>query len=122
MQNNIVDILLVEDNPGDVRSVWNMLREKSTFDFTLEAVSRLPAAFERLTQGGIDAILLDLSLISTLDETNAIESLVAAAPDLPILVLTVLQNEHEGIKALDAGAQDYLLKEEMGSRAIVRAT
>lgn len=121
MKRSPLHILLVEDNPGDVRSIWNMLREKTTFEFTVEAVSRLPAVFERLTTGGIDAILLDLALLTSLDETNAIESLVAAAPNLPVIVLTVLQNEHEGILALQAGAQDYLLKEEMGTRALVRA-
>lgn len=116
-----IHILLVEDNATDVRSIWNMIREKSSFEFTLEAVSRLPAAFERLTQGGIDIILLDLSLVTPTDETNATESLMAVAPHVAIIVLTVLQNEHEGLQALEAGAQDYLLKEEMGTRALVRA-
>jgi two-component system, chemotaxis family, CheB/CheR fusion protein len=121
MKHSALHILLVEDNLGDVRSVWNMLREKNAFDFTLEAVNGLAAAFDRLSEGDVDAILLDLSLITPLDETNAIESLVSAFPDLPILVLTVLQNEHEGMQALQAGAEDYLLKEEIGTRALVRA-
>lgn len=121
MKHLPIHILLVEDNPEDVRSIWNMLREKSTYEYTVESVSKLSAALERIPEGGIDVILLDLALVTPLEETSAIERLMAVAPHLPILVLTVLQNEHEGIMALQAGAQDYLLKEETGTRTLVRA-
>ena len=55
-------VLLIEDNPGDACLIREMLREAQGAGFGLESMERLTPGFERLAQGGIDAVLLDLSL------------------------------------------------------------
>jgi PAS domain S-box-containing protein len=116
-----IHILLVEDDPAHIRTVWNMLHEKSTFQFQVEAVTRLSEALNRLSAASIDVVLLDLELVTHQAETNAVEAIRKAAPHTAIIVITELNNEAEGLQALARGAQDYLLKEEIGTRALVRA-
>lgn len=98
-----------------------MLHEKSRFHFTIEAITGLNEAVARLATQNIDVVVLDLSLVSYEAEIDAIRLILESQPDLALLVLTELENEQAGLRALEAGAQDYLLKEEVGSHALVRA-
>jgi PAS domain S-box-containing protein len=116
-----IHILLVEADPEDIRTIWNMLHEKSRYQIHVEAVTGLEAALDRLNDHDIDVILLDLSLVSYQAETDAVRTILDAQPDVALLVLTELENEEAGLRALEAGAQDYLLKEEMATRALIRA-
>ena len=116
-----IHILLVEADPNDVRTIWNLLHETSRFQYHLEAVTGLHDAFLRLKQSDIDVVLLDLSLISIDAEMQAVREFRLVSPNTALLVLTELENEQAGLQALEAGAQDYLLKEEVGTRALVRA-
>jgi PAS domain S-box-containing protein len=121
MQHTHMHVLLVENNPADIHTIWNMLHEKSSFTFSIETVNKLPEAEARLKTDGVDVVLLDLALVTHLEETDAVATIVAIAPQVAIVVLTELQNEQAGLRALEGGAQDYLLKEELGVRILVRA-
>lgn len=55
-------ILLVEDNPGDARLIRESLMDLTENTFDLETVDRLASALQRLSVGGVDAVLLDLAL------------------------------------------------------------
>jgi diguanylate cyclase (GGDEF)-like protein len=102
-------ILLVEDNPGDARLVEEMLRDVASTDFDVFHVERLAEAREKLMQNGSGCVLLDLSL----PDANRLEALMqlrAAAPDVPIVILSGLQDELLAVKAVQEGAQDYLIK------------
>jgi signal transduction histidine kinase/DNA-binding NarL/FixJ family response regulator len=115
-------ILLVEDDPKQIHTVWNMLHEKSSFQFQVEVVTHLSVALKRLSAAPfIDVALLDLSLLTHQAETDALGSLHKLAPQTAVVVITELHNEAAGLRALERGAQDYLLKEEIGTRALVRA-
>ncbi len=114
-------ILLVEDDPTTTRTIWNMLHEKSRFQFTIEAITGLNEALTRLATQDIDVVILDLSLVSHQAETDAVQLILESQAQLTLLVITELENEQAGLRALEAGAQDYLLKEEVGSHALVRA-
>lgn len=118
---NPIQILLVEDDPEAVRTIWNMLHEKSRFHFDLEAVTRLPDALTHLVTQRVDVILLDLALATHQAEQDAVAAVQQAAPQAAVIVLTTLEDEKAGLAALELGADDYLLKEEMGTRALVRA-
>ena len=75
-------ILLVEDNPGDARLLSEALAGAAGVSFELEQVDQLSAGVERLAQGGVDLVLLDLSLPDCVGlETFARAH--AAAPDVP---------------------------------------
>src|SRR5688572_5166787 len=111
MAAELIQILLVEDDPTEIRTVWNLLREKSTFQYHLEAVTGLPETLQHLATHPVDVVLLDLSLISYQLETDAVRMILEAQPQMALLVITELENEKAGLRALEAGAQDYLLKE-----------
>ncbi|MDP2898422.1 MAG: response regulator [bacterium] len=119
MQEKLTTILLVEDNPGDVRLLRDALAETGG-EFRLVAVGSLAEALQRLTEGGIEVVLLDLSLpdahgLETVTQANA------AAPRLPIVVLTGLEDEALAVQAVRHGAQDYLVKGQVNSQLLVRA-
>lgn len=112
-------ILLVEDNAADAR----LLRE-ALFDaqgaFQLESVPRLSAALDRVALGGVDAVLLDLSL----PDSHGMETLTrlrAAASHLPVIVLTHADDDTLAAQALRQGAQDYLVKGEVDGNLLVRS-
>jgi two-component system CheB/CheR fusion protein len=112
-------VLLVEDNPGDADLVRAALQEvDAEAAFELHHVQRLGEALLRVAQGGVDAVLLDLSLPDSLG-LEGVERLRAAAPGLPIVVLTGMSGV--GLKALTAGAQDYLVKGQLDGPSIQRA-
>jgi signal transduction histidine kinase len=101
-------VLLIEDNPGDVRLIREMLAA-SRSRFVLEESKDLSEGLARLASGSYAAVLLDLSL----GETQGIATFRAVhdrAPSVPVVVLTGSNDEALAAEALHAGAQDYLVK------------
>jgi sigma-B regulation protein RsbU (phosphoserine phosphatase) len=112
--------LLIEDNPDDVHVVRLMLQQARGFSFELECADRLSKGLERLAQGDFDVVLLDLLLT----DSRSLETFTrtrAVAPHLPIVILTVLADESLATKALQLGAQDYLLKHELHGPLLVKS-
>lgn len=123
--NDSINILLVEDNPADARLVQETLLETaggqpSRSRFRLTVADCLSAGQDLLTQGNVDVILLDLSLPDS-DGLDTLLNISAQAPTLPIIVMTGLDDESVTMGALQAGAQDYLIKGELDSNLLVRA-
>ena len=115
-----IHVLLVEDNPGDARLFLELVRDTGAGRLKLEHVTRLSAALDRLSDGHFDVVLLDLSLpdeqgLATLTRTHA------HAPSVPIVVLTGLDDEALAVKAVRAGAQDYLVKGRVDGDLLVRS-
>jgi signal transduction histidine kinase len=120
MEDKPVRVLLVEDNPGDARLLQLTLAEAGRDDFELEHVDRLSAGLERLASGGIELVLLDLSLPDShgLDTFSAIQ---AQAPQVPVVVLSGLDDREVAVTAVRMGAQDYLVKGKVDADLLVRA-
>jgi two-component system cell cycle response regulator len=113
-------VLLVEDNPGDARLIEHALADASSRAFDVEHVDRVATGLERLSEGGIDIVLLDLSLPDSAGlQTFAIVR--SCAEDVPIVVLTGLDDEDAATAAVQAGAHDYLVKGSFDSDAIARS-
>ncbi|MBL7489116.1 response regulator, partial [Frankia sp. AgB1.9] len=110
-------VLLVEDDDGDAFLVEELLQETSAPIRLLRAVSIAEA---RVKAAGARCILLDLGLPDS-HGLSALETLRAIAPDAAIVVLTGLADEHRGVEAMAAGAQDYLVKGESDGKGLVRA-
>jgi len=120
MKTNQIKVLLIEDNPGDARLIREMLKEKSYVTFDLVCADRLKAGVEQLTQGDIDLILLDLGL----PDSNGLDTFVklyTREPNLPIIVLTGLDDEKLGLEAVIMGAQDYLVKSQVSGNLLIPA-
>jgi len=110
--NNIVRVLLVEDNPGDVALMREMLNESRSARFALMSVDRLSAALKMVEDEAPDIVLLDLGLPDS-SGLKTLETMNASYPKLPTIVLTGLTDVELGVKAMTIGAQDYLVKGEV---------
>ena len=120
MPDTPMKILLIEDNPGDARLIREMLAEAETGSFALEWVPRLSDGLERLNQGEIDMVLLDLGL----PDSQGLDTFIKAqaqAPQVPFVVLTGLADETLALSAMRQGAQDYLVKGATDPNALLRA-
>jgi diguanylate cyclase (GGDEF)-like protein len=113
-------ILLVEDNRGDARLVEELLKEAENGHFRVSHVERLADARQSLMEHGAGCVLLDLSLPDA-TRLEALMQLRAAAPDVPIVILSGLQDELLAVKAVQEGAQDYLVKGRVDGQAIGRS-
>lgn len=113
-------VLLIEDNPGDTRLIRQMLAKVRTASFDLKWADRLSTGLEQLATGGIDVVLLDLSLPDS-QELNTFTKVHVKAPTVPIIVLTGLDDETVGVRTMREGAQDYLIKGRVDSNLLVRS-
>jgi len=120
MSEKAINVLLFEDNPGDARLIREFLVEVEESVFTLECVDRLSTGFKRLAEGGIHVILLDLGLPDSqgLDTVTRTYNQVG---DVPIVLLTGLDDKTLATQAMRAGAQDYLVKGQIDSNLLTRA-
>jgi diguanylate cyclase (GGDEF)-like protein len=105
----MIRVLLIEDNPGDVRLVREMLSMKGGEEFALDVAGRLHEALEKLATERFEAILLDLGLPDA-QGPHVVEAVLEAAPEIPIVVLSGQKDEMLAVKAVRRGAQDYLVK------------
>ncbi len=113
-------ILLVEDNPGDARLLREMLDAQGSHDIELAHVECMSAAEKYLSERTVDIILLDPGLPDA-QGLGAIRRAHAAAPRVPLVVLTGLDDESLAGRALQEGAQDYLIKGQIETRGLLRA-
>jgi DNA-binding response OmpR family regulator len=109
MLDRRIRLLLVEDSPGDVRLFTETIKEARAFQFELEHRDTIDKALAFLAQSRPDMIVLDLGLPDG-GGVEAIQKVQRAAPDVPLVVLTGLDDEAAAVEALHAGAQDYLIK------------
>ncbi len=109
MTGNIIRVLLIEDEPSDADYIRELLSEQVPPRYETEIRDRLQSGIKRLEQGGIDVLLLDLSLPDS-HGFNTVSMTTSLLPHIPIIVLTGIDDEDIGIEAVKAGAQDYLIK------------
>ncbi|MBL7062809.1 MAG: hybrid sensor histidine kinase/response regulator [Anaerolineae bacterium] len=120
MSDKPIRVLLVEDNLSEARLIQGMLATAKSAPFDLECADRLSTGLDRLAAGDIDVALLDLSL----PDSQGLETFTRAhaqAPQVPMIVLTGLDDEKLAVKAVREGAQDYLVKGQVSSNPLVRA-
>jgi len=120
MNADPIRILLVEDNPGDARLFQIALEEAGSQAMAMEHVLRLETALDRLEHESFSAVLLDLSL----PDAHGLDTVTRArraAPHVPIIVLTGLSDQETALRAVQEGAQDYLVKGEVEGPILVRS-
>jgi PAS domain S-box-containing protein len=102
-------VFLIEDNPGDAQLIQELLKESKIRQCDWEHTDKLSSALERLAKGGIDVILLDLSLPDS-HGIDTFKRIYEQSPNVPIVVMTGLDDDAVALKAVSEGAQDYLIK------------
>src|ERR1700678_1421177 len=113
-------LLLVEDNAGDARLIREMFNEQGATDIEVMRVGSMSEAEKCLVEDPIDIILLDLGLPDS-QGLDAVRRAHAAAPRVPLVVLTGLDDESLAGNALQVGAQDYLIKGQIETKGLLRA-
>ena len=115
-----IHVLLIEDNPIDARLIEGLLQHSKKPTYALSKAGRLSEGLTQLAQGGIDVVLLDL----TLPDSKDLETFIRVrshAPTVPIVIVTGVDDIKLAARAVEAGAQDYLLKNHLSGGVLVRA-
>ncbi len=114
-----IKVFLIEDNEDDAEFVRRFLTAGRKMPFSVERADRLSTALKRLRAEKYDVILSDLGLPDSwgLDTFDSVHS---AFPDIPIVILTGLDDETGALEAVHRGAQEYLVKSQINSRNLVR--
>jgi PAS domain S-box-containing protein len=113
-------ILLVEDSESDAALLQENIRLNNADALDIEVACSLQEAVARLRDDRIDAMLLDLTLPDS-SGLETVHQINQTRPDMPIVVLTGVDDENTGVEALRTGAQDYLVKGKTDGRLITRA-
>ena len=117
--------LLIEDNPGDVRLIQEMLKNQQksaneTIDIDLDIVGTLLDGLNKLNDKLYDVILLDLTLPDS-QGLDTFEAVQEKANQIPVIVLSGLDDKTVAIQAVHDGAQDYLVKGHVDEDLLIRA-
>jgi sigma-B regulation protein RsbU (phosphoserine phosphatase) len=120
MNGTLIRVLLVEDDAEDARLFHAMLAHEAKHEFQLARVGRLAEAMGNLRGHDYDLVLSDLGLPDS-QGLPTFRSLKAEAPQLPIVVLSGLEDEDVALEAVQEGAQDYLVKSQVNGPLLARA-
>jgi signal transduction histidine kinase len=120
MDSEAINVLLIEDNPDDAFLIQETLADARGIMFHLEVVNRLSAGLERLAREGIDVVLLDLSLPDS-KGSDTFKTMRHQFPNIPVVMMTGLDDEEMALEAAHEGTQDYLIKGEVDSNALSRS-
>jgi signal transduction histidine kinase/DNA-binding NarL/FixJ family response regulator len=121
MLDDRITILLIEDDPNDALFLERALSAAKDPAVHFVHVGLLEQGFEILAGGGIDLVILDLSLPDAAVGTEAVARVHDAAPEIPIVVLTGFDDDATAIDAMKCGAQDYLVKGQVNRQLLTRS-
>jgi MinD-like ATPase involved in chromosome partitioning or flagellar assembly/FixJ family two-component response regulator len=119
MPETRITVLLIEDNPGDQRLIREFLATGQGVSFEVACTDRLSAGLAAVQRGSLDVILLDL----TLPDSHGLDSfrrVRAAAGEIPIVILSGVEDDALAMQAVREGAQDYLVKSNIKAQSLVR--
>ena len=115
-----IDVLLIEDNPTDAVLVQEHLFDRTITPFRLEHVDSLGKGLDRLSRGGIDVILLDLSLPDS-EGMNTFDGVSGQTSEAAIVLLTGTDDRELALSIVRKGAQDYLVKGQIDGSILERS-
>lgn len=109
MSVSYIKVLMIEDNPIHTRLIERLLAKASGHEFDVTSADQLSVGLENLVQGKFDVVLLDMVLPDS-QEMETLYRVKAEVPDLPIIILTATDDTALAAKAVEEGAQAYLVK------------
>ena len=120
MPEQTLQVLLVEDNPGDAVLFQEMLAEADPDGFSLRRAETLLEALDQIAEHSFDVIALDLNL----PDSHGLETFTAMrsyAPRTPVVLLTGNDDDALAVAAVEAGAEDYLVKDNLDAERLAQA-
>ena len=118
--NEQIRLLLVEDNPADAALLEDVVRGSREARLEISRAGTLGEALQVATTVALDLCLLDLSLPDA-QNLEGLSTLLRAVPHLPIIVFTGRDDEAMGLRAVQEGAQDYLIKGQLDAHLLIRS-
>jgi PAS domain S-box-containing protein len=119
MVQSLIQILVIEDNPGDYLLV-NEYLEESFPSATLFHSDTLKKGIELIEKENIDVILLDLTLPDGMG-INSFHSINSKFPNAPVIILTGFGDTETALESLKFGAQDYIVKDEANPAVLAKS-
>ena len=107
-----ITILLIEDNPPDVRLIRETLKDVSNFKSNLISVLTLKEGCEQIQKNNFDIILLDLNLPDSTGQ-QTFQKVIDCNNEIPVVLITGMEDEKLSLKLIMEGAQDYLTKQSL---------
>lgn len=120
MMQQLFNVLLVEDNPGDAYLIQDQFKTAKTYVYHLTHVEYLVRAISALSQSSFDVILLDLSLPDS-QGLETLKTIKEYSLEIPIVILSGINDEKLAIQAVKQGAQDYLVKGQVRDETLVNS-
>src|SRR5579863_10560845 len=120
MTKSFSKVLLIENNLGDAEILRKMFVAQATHHSELIHVECMADAEEYLAEHAVDIILVNLGL-PDVQGLEVVRRAHAAAPHIPLVVMTGLDDVSLGLQALQEGAEDYLIKGQLEARGLLRA-
>lgn len=120
MNQASLHVLLVEDSPTDAQLFKHIFLRAATGDWQLLCVERLSEAIASCQAQFFDVALLDLGLPDS-EGLDSISQFNQAVPDVPIIILTMVDDEELALQAMAQGAQDYLVKDQVTTQLLRRS-
>jgi pilus assembly protein CpaE len=117
MPEPCLKILLIENDPADAALIQNLLSEGEGLGFYLEWVQALLPGLDQLAKGDVDVVLADLRL-PDIHGLDAVATLRMHAPAVPIVLLSEVNSDALALRAVQIGAQDFLVKSRLDSELL----
>lgn len=113
-------LLYIEDNPDDAEIIQEYATDLVEFE-PIQFAQRLENGIEMANYEKFDLVFLDLSLPDSLG-IKTLEKFRKAHSDIPVIVFTGSRDQDTAIEAINMGAQDYLVKEEICTSVLRKST
>jgi two-component sensor histidine kinase len=120
MRGLTLRVLVVEDSLADMRLLKEMFATEPPHSYELHHAARLDTALQLLAAGGVDIILLDMGLPDG-EGIETVRQVRKVAPKVPLVILTGRDDEELVAESIREGAQEYLVKGHVETRALPRA-
>ena len=109
LEDTEINILLIEDNEGDAKLIQHQLVNVERMNYQITHCENLTSSLQKLSGNTFDIVLTDLSLPDA-EGLEVIEQIIQNYPKIPIVVISGHEDQEVSLKAVQCGAQDYLIK------------
>jgi PAS domain S-box-containing protein len=120
MENKKISVLLIEDSVDDAELIKRKLEKSANTRFQVMVARKLDDGLKQAETSEPDLIVSDLGLPDS-HGLDTVTKILLAVPHIPLVVLSGFDDEDTGIRAVQSGAQDYLVKGRLDDAQLERS-